>query len=61
MPTLTWFAFGNSGKEGLARPKLAHGNLIEYAPICLILMLVVEMGGLKNNALHSYGTVFVIA
>ena len=24
-------------------------------------MLVAEMGGLKDNALHSYGTVFVIA
>ena len=61
MPALTWFAFGNSGEEGLARAKRAHGNLIEYAPIFLILMLVTEMGGLKDNALHSKGTVFVIA
>ena len=53
MPTLTWFAFGNNGEEGLARAIRAHGNLIEYAPIFLILMLVAEMGGLKDNALHS--------
>jgi uncharacterized membrane protein YecN with MAPEG domain len=32
-----------------------------YAPVFLILMLIAEMGGLKDNALHSYGTVFVIA
>ena len=61
MPAFKWFAFGNNGEEGLARAIRAHGNLIEYAPIFLILMLVAEMGGLKDNALHSYGTVFVIA
>ena len=61
MPALKWFAASNDSEEALARAIRAHGNLIEYAPIFLILMLVAEMSGLKDNALHSYGTVFVIA
>ena len=61
MPAFKWFAFGNNSEEGLSRAVRGHGNLIEYAPIFLILMLIAEMGGLKDNALHSYGTVFVIA
>ena len=61
MPALKWFAASNKSEEALTRAIRAHGNLIEYAPIFLILMLVAEMSGLKDNALHSYGTVFVIA
>jgi uncharacterized membrane protein YecN with MAPEG domain len=61
MPALKWFAFGNDGQESLQRAIRGHGNLIEYAPIFLILMLVAEMGGLKETALHSYGVVFLVA
>lgn len=50
-PAFKWFAFGNNGEEGLTRAIRAYGNLIEYAPIFLILMLVAELGGLKDNAL----------
>ena len=60
-PALKWFAFGKKGEEGLARVMRANRNLIEYAPIFLTLMLVAETGGLKDNILHKYGTVFVIA
>ena len=49
-PALKWCAFGNNGEEGLARAIRAHGNSIENAPIFLILMLVAEMGGLKECA-----------
>jgi uncharacterized membrane protein YecN with MAPEG domain len=61
MPAFKWFAFGNDGQESLQRAIRGHGNLIEYAPIFLILMLVAEMGGLKETALHSYGIVFLVA
>ena len=61
MPAFKWFAFGNDGEESLQRAIRGHGNLIEYAPIFLILMLVAEMGGLKETALHSYGIVFLVA
>ena len=59
-PIFKWFAFGNN-EDGAQRAIRGHGNLIEYAPIFLILMLIAEMNGLKANALHSYGTVFLIA
>ncbi len=52
MPALKWFAFGNDGEEGLARAIRAHGNLIEYAPIFLILMLVAEIGGDVGVGVH---------
>lgn len=61
MPALRWFAFGNDGQESLQRAIRGHGNLIEYAPIFLILMLVAESGGLKEATLYSYGTVFLVA
>jgi len=61
MPAFRWFAFGNDGQESLQRAIRGHGNLIEYAPIFLILMLVAESGGLKGATLHSYGTVFLVA
>ena len=60
-PIFKWFAFGNDGEQSLRRAIRGHGNLIEYAPIFLILMLVAEMGGLKETALHSYGIVFFVA
>ena len=60
-PIFKWFAFGNDGEGSLRRAIRGHGNLIEYAPIFLILMLVAEMGGLKETALHSYGIVFLVA
>ena len=60
-PIFKWFAFGNDGEQSLRRAIRGHGNLIEYAPIFLILMLVAEMGGLKETALHSYGIVFLVA
>jgi len=61
MPALRWFAFGNLGEESLQRAIRGHGNLIEYAPIFLILMLVAEIGGLKEATLYSYGSVFLVA
>jgi uncharacterized protein len=60
-PFMKWFAFSNNNEDGLQRAVRAHGNLIEYTPIFLILMLIAEMGGLKANALHSYGVVFFVA
>tara|TARA_B100001093_G_C26461910_1_gene856822 strand:+ start:86 stop:475 length:390 start_codon:yes stop_codon:yes gene_type:complete len=61
IPALKWFAFGNDGEESLQRAIRGQGNLIEYAPIFLILMLVAELGGLKENTLHSYGIAFLVA
>ena len=39
----------------------AHGNLVEYAPIFLILLLVAELGGMPGGWLHGIGAAFVVA
>ena len=43
MPAFKWLAFGNNDEEGLARAVRAHGNLIEYAPVFLILILMLML------------------
>ena len=37
-----------------------HGNLIEYAPLFLILMLLLELTGASETFLYICGTVFTI-
>ena len=58
-PVFRWFAFGHNDRKGLERAIRAQGNLTEYAPIFLIMMLLAEMDGFGPAALHWYGGVFV--
>ncbi len=60
-PGLSWLAFGNDREAVLQRAVRGHSNLIEYAPIFILLLLVAELNGLNPNTLHSYGIVFVVA
>ena len=59
-PIFNWFGFGNRGDVSLQRAIRGHGNLIEYAPIFLILLYFVETSGFSVTAIHWYGSVFVI-
>ena len=47
-------------EETLRRAVIGHGNLIEYAPLFLILMLVMEIKGLDSTYLHISGVVFTV-
>ena len=47
-------------EDTLYRAIRGHGNLIEYAPLFLILMLIAELNGLASAYLHSSGTIFTI-
>ena len=47
-------------EETLRRAVRGHGNLIEYAPLFLILMLVMEIKGLDSTYLHISGVVFTV-
>ena len=38
-----------------------HGNFIEWAPIFLILLGVLEVNGSSTTTLHAMGGVFVVA
>ena len=47
-------------EDTLYRAVRGHGNLIEYAPLFLILMLIAELNGLASAYLLSSGTIFTI-
>ena len=47
-------------EDTLYRAVRAHGNLIEYAPLFLILMLIAELNGLSSFYLHISGSIFTV-
>jgi uncharacterized membrane protein YecN with MAPEG domain len=52
---------GDGGQPALARAIRAHGNLIENAPLLLLLLLVAELShALPAAGLHAAGTVIVL-
>ena len=59
-PAFAWFKFGYGGENALDRAIRAHGNLTEYAPIFLLMMLIAEQGGFSSFALHCYGGTFLL-
>ena len=44
----------------LARAIRGHGNLIEYAPLFLILMLIAELNQASSALLHISGIIFTL-
>lgn len=46
---------GDGTNEILLRAIRVHGNAVEYVPIALILMLVLELNGASNVLLHGLG------
>lgn len=51
---------GDGGNEALARQIRVHGNLIENAPIFLILLVLLELTGISKITVAIIGTVFVL-
>ena len=58
---LKFFSFNNYGEEALTRAIRAQGNLIEYAPIFLILIFIAEYNGAHPHMLYMTGIIFLIA
>ena len=54
-----WLNFGNTGEQAVTRSVRAQGNLIEYAPMFVILMFLAESGGVSSFSLHYYGGTFL--
>jgi uncharacterized protein len=48
-------AIGDGGFSSLTTMIRAHGNLVEYAPIILLLLLLNELSGVPHLYLHSLG------
>ena len=46
--------------ETLQRSIRGHGNLVEYAPLFLILMLVLELSEAPQTQLYFAGTIFTV-
>ena len=59
-PGMGWLNFGNTGEQALTRSVRAQGNLIEYAPMFVILMFLAESGGVSSFSLHYYGGTFLL-
>jgi len=51
---------GSSGNEELRLANRVHANLVENAPIAMILLLVAELNHLPALFLHSLGVVWVV-
>lgn len=45
---------------GMVRPVRAHGNAAEWAPIGILLLLVLELSGLGSMPLHILGGSFLL-
>lgn len=52
-------AFGDGGEARLARAIRVQANFIEYAPLTLLLLMLVEMQGAPIWAIHVLGTAFI--
>lgn len=46
---------GDGGDQELLRRVRAHGNAVEYLPLCLILLGGLELNGYSNNLIHAFG------
>ena len=51
---------GDGGNESLARQIRVHGNLIENAPIFLILLALLELSGSEKLRIIILGSVFIL-
>lgn len=54
-------SMGDGGNEAVRTRMRAHANFAEYAPIFLILLLLVELGGGSSSLLWAAGIAFVLA
>ncbi|HJU25752.1 MAG TPA: MAPEG family protein [Rhodanobacteraceae bacterium] len=51
---------GTGGNERLARAVRTHANAIEYLPIALLLLLILEMDQTQPWLLHLFGIVLIL-
>lgn len=56
----TTTALGDGNDFQLQRSIRAHANLVEYAPLFLILLALAETQGMAPRALYALGALFVV-
>jgi uncharacterized protein len=52
---------GDGGDSGLARHIRVHANAIEYLPLALLLLLILELNQTQPLLLHVFGCVLIAA
>lgn len=52
---------GDGGDPVLLRRIRGHGNFAEYVPLILLLMAMLEAGGMRDWVLHALGVTLVVA
>lgn len=52
---------GDGGDSELLRRVRAHGNAIEYLPLCLILLGGMELNGYPASSIHGFGLALVLS
>ena len=52
---------GDEGHEPLGCAIRSHANFTEYVPICLILIVLLELNGATETVLHVLGSTLVVA
>ena len=53
--------FGDGGNPIMLQRIRVHGNFIEYVPMVLVLMLVLELNGTSAGVLHALGGSLFVA
>ncbi len=52
---------GHGGDEELSRRQRAHGNMLEYVPLAILLLLALELDHTAPWLLHVFGVILVVA
>ncbi len=53
-------SLGDGGKKEMLKAIRAHGNFVEYVPMALILMVLLELNGESAAVLHGFGGALLI-
>ena len=53
--------YGDGGQPSFATVVRGQGNFIEYVPLAIILMGIIELGGAGKTLLHALGAALVVA
>ena len=51
---------GDGGNETMLRRIRAHANFAEYVPLALVMMAMLETGGLQKWAVHAMGATLLV-
>ncbi|HUP91327.1 MAG TPA: MAPEG family protein [Solimonas sp.] len=52
---------GDGGNAGLLRRIRGHGNFAEYVPLILVMLAMLEAGGLPKMWVHGFGATLLVS